>query len=640
VQFPYTEHPFEAMLAAQAAAGGVSTVVLLGGAKRAEPRDAWRNWILLACVWATIVLPLLPTFVAGMGEPRPEDDAFYRAAYLPIEVGLVAAAFVGGRPVRIVLSLVWIGLVAVVSRWIEGSNWEGAALHTATAWVVWGIARAPTTKVVPRDRNEAVTDFLAEDAGFLVLGTLLGAAVSTFVLQRGTDGSDEWSYTFQAALFAKGRAYGAVPPCHESFRSFWVFWREDRLFSQYQPGWPIFMVPFVWARAIWLAGPVSLGLLAMFGGRLARIATYAHSGREDVARSGGRFAALSLCFANTLLINGGSRFPHLFVAALWCVCLERAWVLLDARTRREALGAAAGLGFAAGWLVTTRVPEGGLLVGVLFLLARGLVKRKVSFLSILLAGAVSAAWLVLLVVVSKAQTGRWLQLPYQLTMEFYPWNIVHYSAPLPYLAKWHVPLGAGTYSWWPLVPGIGLAGCLVGLRSPARRVVGMLGFGSLLMLFYYGSLEMGRGTDFGYGPRYQLQTVVPMAIGGALVWAEARLFLERGRSLLAIGAAFSFVGVVVAAIYTFPHNHEVVDDSMRVLQAMKKANLGRAIVIVPPGVGRYGDLDYPRNLPLDLYDQHVLVANGRDKQCLLNSFPDRAIYRAEGRSDPHFVRER
>lgn len=644
MQFPYTDHPFEAMLVAQVAAGGVSTVVLLGdspahGEPASHRGSRARTWLLLACIWASIVLPLLPAFIVGMGMPTAENDV-YRVGFEAIEVLLVLAAMLVGGALRTVLALVWVALVAVITRWLEASNWEACALHTAAAWVIWGIAHAPRARVRPRPRNDALLTFSAEDGLVVLLGTVFGAAVSTFLLERGVDGSDEWAYTYQAGLLAKGRVYGAVPPCLESLRSFWVFWRDDRMFAQYQPGWPLFMVPFVWTRTVWLAGPLSFGLLGMFGARLARLATYLHTGREDVARSGGRFAAFSILLANTLLINGGSRFPHIFVAALWCVAIERTWVLLEARTKREALTAAAAIGFSAGWLVATRAPEGALTVGILVLLARGLVKRKVSVVPVLLAGVIAGGWLFVLLAISKAQTGHWGQMPYALTMEFYPWNKIAYSFPLPYLAKWHFPLAAGTYSWWPLAPAFGLAGCLLGLRSPARRVVGMVGLGSFLMLAYYASLEAGRGTDFGYGPRYQLQTVVPMAIGGSLLWAHANLLRARARKLSTIGLALSFAGVVGVSIWTFPHNHQVVADSMRVELAIPRAHLGRAIVLVPPGVGRYGDLDQPRNLPVELYDAPVLTANTRDLQCLLHNYPDRAIYRAEGRPEVHFVRVR
>jgi hypothetical protein len=374
------------------------------------------------------------------------------------------------------------------------------------------------------------------------------------------------------------------------------------------------MVPFVWIRTIWMAGPASFGLLTMAGVRLGRLATYLYSGRRDLALSGGRFAGVSFLLTNTLVINAGSRFPHILVTALYALAAEQAWLLWHAPGRRDAFRHAALLGFFGGWLVTTRLSEGFLLVGIFLGVVYGLLRRQIALGPFLVAGGVSAVWFVI---------------PFQLTAEFHPWAKLTYSPPPPDLIKWHVPLATGSYCWWPLAPGFGLAGCILGMRSRARSLVVMLGIGSLLMLVYYASITYGRGWDFGYGPRYQLQTVVPMVVGAALVWAHVGMFQDA--SARRVAWVLASIGVLGVASTTLPYNHQVVSDAMGVALAAQRAGLKNALVVVPPGVGRYGDYDHPKNLPLELYDQDVLLANTKDIQCLRENYSHRKLYQAAGR---------
>ena len=60
---------------------------------------------------------------------------------------------------------------------------------------------------------------------------------------------------------------GAIPPCASMFENYWVFRHEGRAFSQYTPGWPLFMAPFSRLGVIYLAGPVMAGILAVGIGR-------------------------------------------------------------------------------------------------------------------------------------------------------------------------------------------------------------------------------------------------------------------------------------------------------------------------------------------------------------------------------------
>ena len=191
-----------------------------------------------------------------------------------------------------------------------------------------------------------------DDMAAFVIGTLAGAVACRVVLHGWTDSGDEFADTFQAALFAKLRAYGTTPHCSEAFRSFWVFQYMGRTFAQYTPGWPYFMAPFVALHLTWLAGPASLGLLAAGVGRLTRRAASGFS-RGDAppdpatVRAAGRLAVAALLLSATVLINGGSRYPHVFSAALFAWSIE---ALLADRETRPARRSAVRLGRDAGWV--------------------------------------------------------------------------------------------------------------------------------------------------------------------------------------------------------------------------------------------------------------------------------------------------
>ncbi len=158
--------------------------------------------------------------------------------------------------------------------------------------------------------------------------------------------------------------------------------------------------------------------------------------------------------------------------------------------------------------------------------------------------------------------------------------------------------------------------------------------GCLLTLGYYASIEVGRGGDFGHGPRYQMIVVVPSAIGMALLAHHARI---AGRALAAAGA-LAVAGSVMVALYTFPYTHGVLADGMAIEKAAARARLDRVIVVIPPGTHRYGDYDVTRNYPLELYDPPVIYANEKDVACLRSRFPSRTILRVTSRTNPGFSR--
>src|SRR6202035_5109363 len=77
--------------------------------------------------------------------------------------------------------------------------------------------------------------------------------------------------------------------------------------------------------------------------------------------------------------------------------------------------------------------------------------------------------------------------------------------------------------------------------------------GCLPYTAYITSLEFGRGYDWGYGPRYTLVLLVPMAVGGAAALAHlsiaAREHTLAGRTALARGGPFALAIFAVASTW-------------------------------------------------------------------------------------------
>ena len=94
--------------------------------------------------------------------------------------------------------------------------------------------------------------------------------VTIFVFERVIYNGDEIAGTFQADVYGHGRAYAPIPACPSMFENYWVFRYQGRAFSQYTPGWALFMAPFSRLGVIWVAGPVMAGILAIALARLSR----------------------------------------------------------------------------------------------------------------------------------------------------------------------------------------------------------------------------------------------------------------------------------------------------------------------------------------------------------------------------------
>jgi hypothetical protein len=440
----------------------------------------------------------------------------------------------------------------------------------------------------------------------------------------------------------------------------YVFESTGRLFSQYTPGWPLFLVPFVWIRAVWLSGPVSTGIFAVGMARLARSAVRAF-GKDDMPPSprlvqiAGTWGAVLATMGPMVLVNGGSRYPHVFVCGMYAWTLEAVLMMTTpGLSRRAQVEWGILLGTVAVFDVAARPADGAFVgLGAALVLLYYVARRQVGWRAFVAAAVGTAFWVGIMLVILRVQLGKWFVTGYSLNATLHPWNVVKYSKPTPSQWKYGLPLATAAYCWWPCSASLGLAG-LAMLRGKARSLWFACALGCLPYIAYTEYLDLGqRSYDWGYGPRYLMVLIIPFAVGGAMALAPLTVAaLDRrgaGRSALARGGplALAIFAVVSGWIRIVPLVWPTVADQTRrhsgLQRAVEDAHLHYAVVIAAPGTEGFSDVDLTTNLPLDLYpDQDVVLAIDRQMpreaaMCLRAEFPDRRIYTATGANEIHIT---
>lgn len=648
---PYTSQPMDALMAAQASVG-----VVLGAAVWARRLRPWPAVaLLLTAIAFAVIAPVDGDFLRGMGmtiEPT------HVKSVLKIAAGFATIAAVITRQWRVVVvAALGQAVLWPITGYIVDSDAELAATYLAFFGLLVGLYRpTPVAREAEPSSGPAAPglsdwiarDYRIDDIVIFAAATVAASLACWLVLHGRTNSGDEWANTFQAALFAKLHAYGGIPHCSEAFRNFWVFQYLGRSFAQYTPGWPYFMTPFVILHLTWLAGPASLGLLTVGVARLGRRASAgfaAGAAPPSLAhvRAAGIFAAASLGLGAMTLINGASRYPHVFEAALFAWSLEALCRVSErglSRQDQERWGAVLGAGTTL--MLATRPSDGATLgLGLFTYFVYALIRRRIGWRAIAAAAAAAALLGGLTLVILRLQLGRWFQTGYSLAETFYPWAKVAWSLPKPNEYKWGFPLAAGSYCWWPCSPAVGLAG-LAALKGRARRLAFVFFLSAVSLVLLCTLTEFGRGFDLGYGPRYELPLLVPMAVGTGVVladlWTRARAHAV-GTSALALGGpaalalAAVVVGVVRIAPYLYPFTYADVRTHNRLKDAIDAStDLHNAVVFGGVGLNTTDPLDLTENLPLDLYpNQDVLIAIDRgpeETRCVQEKYRGRKFYRA------------
>ena len=430
------------------------------------------------------------------------------------------------------------------------------------------------------------------------------------------------------------------------FENYWIFHYQGRAFSQYTPGWPLFMAPFSRLGVAWLAGPVMAGLLAVAIARLSRRVVRGLGARPEdegrnVALAGVLGAGLAF-LGPALLMNGASRFSHTMICACFAWSIESLCMICDAvaagrpgRGWGFLLGSSLSLGLAA------RPVDGGTLaVGVFAYFLWAAYRRRLRWRPLLFAAAGFALCGGLTVVILRLQLGTWFKTAYAIAPSIHPESELVLSWPHPEDWKYGIPIGYGSYCWWPLAPAVGIAGLIPVLRGRERRVPFMLALSTLALLAFYSMVQFGRGHDDGMGPRYTLPVVIPMAVGGAAIlaplvtraWVRVSGLAARVRSIAPATLAGIAViyGVARIAPLMYPTAHAQFTGWAAPLLGARKAGLKKAIVIIEPGRVPHHETNMAQNSPTDPNPPVLFLIrrSAADEVCAREHFPGRTWYRA------------
>jgi hypothetical protein len=561
------------------------------------------------------------------------------------------------------LALVWskprsLGLFAAAGQcalfllgtWVKASEHELMLAHLAWYGTLLGAHGLRGTPGYHSAERPARLSYPVQDTVIFLVTVALAAFVTTTVFEFVVYNGDEVANTFQANVYGHLRAYAPVPPCPSAFENYWVFRYQGRAFSQYTPGWPLFMAPFDRLHLIWLAGPVMGGLVAVAIARLARRLALALGGSyeesERIVAVAGPLAAFCSMLGPSLLLNAGSRFSHTMVAGCFAWAVEGAAEIVTPRlSRRRALFFGVLLGSATALGLATRPSDGGFLgVGVFLYFAQALLRRKVSLFAFLGTCIGFACCGGLTLVILRLQVGTWFATGYSVTPLFHPEGKLILSFPTPYELKFGIPLATGSYCWWPVAPALAAVGLVRALGGRMRGVSFMLAVSSLCLVGFYSFVQFGRGADDGLGPRYVMPIVVAIGAGtGAalapivarLVGAVRSLDVTRLRRVRDYGPALlvfasAVYGVVRIAPRTYPVAYAEHHLATGPLRTAREKQLKRAIVLIYPEDAVQGWWNINQNAPMDPKPAVLFLArrSAADEVCAREHFPHRKWYRA------------
>jgi hypothetical protein len=274
------------------------------------------------------------------------------------------------------------GQTPLRAEWLSGTS---IVIGAGVIYEILSRRRSPKFPKIP----------LPPEWSIAVVAFVVYAIVAAFVFHRRPILIDEIALVHQAEIFASGHLWLPAPAHPEFFSTLQMVTANGRVYSQYPPGGPAMLVPFVLAHASWLAGPVfgalsvlafaaflraaepnprvRLGALALFAFApfvafmsgthmscvstlawiLAGAAAIAHTARAETPRPWLAFAG-GLAFGVAATIRPADTLAFAIPAGIWSL---RRWP--------NALAAAAGVALPIGlmMLVNANTTGGPLLFG-------------------------------------------------------------------------------------------------------------------------------------------------------------------------------------------------------------------------------------------------------------------------------------
>lgn len=606
---------------------------------------------LTAAVWVAALFPNIEAFTRFFDlAENPNATQFLGAMSLHQHAATIATLAV------LLTEPLWFGALAIVgqllllglSLYLRESEFELTFAYLAWFGVIVGVhaARFVSRESEPMPRKFTV---FSQDLVICLGSVALAAFITDSVFARAIFNGDEVANSFQADVLAHFQAYAVPKPCASMFQNYWVFTHEGRMFSQYTPGWPLFMAVFQRFDAIWLAGPAMTGIVAVGIARLSRRLVRGVGGPLLGAlalKIAGPLGATLAVLGPSLLLNGASRFSHTMVCACFAWSVESLCVLADrpgSRCRIWGYGFLLGASTSLG--VATRPADGGMLgIGVFLYFVWVLIRRRIGWREF---AATSFGFLLfggLTLVILRLQLGEWFATGYSLTPSIHREGTLVLSLPNPNEIRYGVPLATGSFCWWPAAPALGLGGVVQALKGRERRLSIMLLVSTAALLTFYSLVGFGRGGDEGHGPRYVLPSVVLWASGSAALLAPvlARFFstlkwryIPLRRRLSATAPALTAMiaigwGVYRLAYRIYPVAKAETMAATGPLRAARDQNLRNAMVVIVPGSIPAHQQNLAQNPPMnDNPDVLFLIRDkAADEVCARKAFPGRTWYRA------------
>ncbi len=631
MQLPYVSSPDQAFMAAQVSTASVLTVVVWS---RAIPYRM-ASVLLVMGMWIAALASRIVGWIAGSRLPHPTYMERLDWVLALSSLLYVVAMLLQRRRSAQLAAVFGAFLLDQIGRYVTASDSERAALQLILGGLLCGFASTPNAESEPTTGRRLAY----YEAALFALGLAVASFVAIYVLDRFAASGDEWAYLYQADLFAHGKIYGPPPECPTQQWTYWLFNWQGRYFSQYTPAWPLLLAPFQRLGVHWLANPVVFGLLLVGVSRLARRAASGDSATRSSLSSevhvAGLLAPLVLAASGAMLLNAGSLFSHPLVCALFAWSAEALFVVTTpGLAKRAELGWALALGAMAAFLLGTRPGDGAaILPGMAIYAIYALAKRRLTFRAVGAALVGFALVAAVMLCILRVQLGEWFTTGYSLTQKFHPWATIRFAWPGPDEWKYGIPLATGAYCFWPCSAAVAAMGVVIGVRR-GWRVPLVLCSAALLIHAFYSAVVAGRHHDWGYGPRYLLAILVPMAVfnGVALArlfaWVDLRHLLPPLRAAAAVGAMIYGTWVIGGLLY--PVAMAEIQRNHAPLRAVKAMHLTNALVAFSNVAQDLADLT--QNFGTKANPDVIYMMDGNDvaMECPRRVFASRKWYKVSG----------
>ena len=460
----------------------------------------------------------------------------------------------------------------------------------------------------------------------------LVARANLFPLMSGD--SDEPVYVYQARMLAQGHVTLAAR-LHADFFHPWLFGRRgDRLFSQYQPGWPavIAVARFFGSEQVAL----------VFAAVAVVVATWWLA--QEIAPGSGTPAGVLLLLSPMFVVQAGLYLSYLWSAALVTGAL--AGVVAGVRRSRRAPFFVAGVLFGLGLLTRpfdafiVAVVAGFYLLVVLLRDGPAL-RRAVAWLLI---GGVP--FVILAAAYNAHVTGRVLRFPLQAAEHLDTFGfgnrrmalgerVVDYT---PHLALSSLARNLGSMSYFFAGSGVGLllAVSAVVLHRRRREVwlVGAVVAVFPVGYFFWWATSLGDpGAADGLGPHYYVPSFTGLAVLGGLALRD---LASRSRLLAGFGVAAVVAGSLLMASPVLSTGHDTTEFQRAKATPLTAPSLSNALVVMRADPSNYMLLDFPFLVGDPRLNGRVLYAADRGPASakLATLFPARKLYQFVQRAEP------